>query len=136
MRRPDRIGCVFLTCIRRDFSFLATILQYDGIRMHQAQTLDEADFLLTVTAGTVLLSDVRFLDGSWRDALLMASAVHPHVASMVVLEEGEHLSLSEAYSVGACAVLRKPIVFDQAIERIRVLDEAARDRAALVGSSA
>jgi DNA-binding NtrC family response regulator len=100
--------------------------------MHQAETLEETDFLLTVTAGTVLLSDVRFLDGSWREALRMAAVVHPHVASIVVAEDAEHPSLSDAYSVGACAVLRKPIVLDQAIERIRVLDEAARDRAALL----
>jgi DNA-binding NtrC family response regulator len=104
--------------------------------MHQAETLEESDFLLTVTAGTVLLSDMSFLDGSWRDALAMVSSVHPHVASIVVAEEAEHPSLSEAYSAGACAVLRKPIILDQAIERIRVLDEAARDRAALLGNQA
>ncbi len=136
MRSPDRIDCVYLTCIRSDFSFLAIVLQYSGIRMHQAETLEETDFLLTVTAGTVLLSDVMFLDGSWREALRMAAAVHPHVASIVVAEEADHPSLSEAYSVGACAVLRKPFVFDEAIEWIRVLDGAARDRAALVGSPA
>ena len=136
MRRTDKIDCVFLTCNRSDFSFLAIVLQYSCIRMHQARTLEEADFLLTVTEGTVLLSDVKFLDGYWLDALGMISALHPHVASMVVSEEAEHPSLSEAYSVGACAVLRKPIVLDQAIEWIRVLDEAARNRAVLLASPA
>jgi len=45
--------------------------------MHRAETLDEADFLLTVTGATAFVSDVTFPDGTWRDALAMVAEVHP-----------------------------------------------------------
>jgi len=57
-RGDNRIECVFLTCLQSDFSFLSTVLYYSGIRMHRADTLEEADFLLTVTSSTVFLSDI------------------------------------------------------------------------------
>jgi DNA-binding NarL/FixJ family response regulator len=129
----DRIDCVFLTCFRSDFSFLATVLYYSRIRMHRAETLDEADFLLTVTASTVLLSEMTFLDGSWREALGMASEVHPHVAALVVADPVDRPFLSDrdAYALGACGILWKPLAVDQAINLIRTVDEAARNRVAL-----
>src|ERR1039458_1115216 len=94
----NRIECVFLTCFRSDFSFLASVLYYSSIRMHRADTLDEADFLLTVTSSTVLLSDTRFLDGSWREALRMVSEVHPHVAALVVADDGSRQARSAGRS--------------------------------------
>jgi DNA-binding NtrC family response regulator len=133
--RPEdhRIHCVFLTCFPSDFSFLATVLYYSRIRMDRADTLDQADFLLTVTPSTVLLSDMTFLDGSWRDALRMASEVHPHVAALVVADPVDRpfLSDSDAYASGACGILWKPLAIDQAIDLIRTADEAAKNRAAL-----
>ncbi len=133
VRRPaeNLIDCVFLTCFRGDFAFLATVLYYFHIRLHRADTLEEADFLLTVTSGTVLLADVTFLDGSWREALQMISEVHPRVAALVVADAVDEPFLCDAYSLGACGILWKPLVADRAIRFIRALDEAARNRAFL-----
>ncbi|HTP35275.1 MAG TPA: hypothetical protein VMJ75_24025 [Candidatus Acidoferrales bacterium] len=125
------IDCVFLTCFQYDFSFLATVLHYSHIRFHRADTLDEADFLLTVTGGTVLLSDVTFLDGCWREALRMVSEVHPTVAVSVVAERMDRPFLPDALTLGACSILWKPYGVDEAIVLIRTLDEAARYRAEL-----
>ena len=41
------------------------------IRVHHASTLEMADFLLLATHGTVLVLDPTFLDGSWRDGLVI-----------------------------------------------------------------
>jgi len=127
-----RIQCVYLTCFRSEFSMLAITLQYSAIRMHRAETLEEADFLLTVTGSTVLLSDVTFLDGSWQDALLMAKEVHPLVASSIVAEPFDWPFLDTAYARGACGALTKPVDFIQAIQLIRTLHEAVRDRVSLL----
>jgi DNA-binding NtrC family response regulator len=134
----NRIECVFLTCFRSDFSFLATVLYYSSIRMHRADTLDEADFLLTVTSSTVFLSDTRFLDGSWRESLRMVSEVHPHVAALVVADAVERPFLSDAdvYALGACGILWKPLWMDRTIDLIRTANEAAQNRAALHLSAA
>jgi DNA-binding NtrC family response regulator len=135
-QRPERIECVFLTCFRSDYSFLASVLQYSGIRMHRAETLDEADFLLTVTSGTAFLSDVTFPDGTWRDALAMLAEVHPLTPALVVADPVDWQFLTDAYSRGACGVLWKPIDFIQAIQMIRTADQAAHDRAFFRGEAA
>ncbi len=129
-RHSDRIECVYLTCFRSEFAFLATVLQYSGIRMLHADSLDEADFLLTVTGAGTFLCDVTFADGTWRDALDMAAQTHRRTASLIVAEPVDKPFLSDAFTRGACAVLWKPFDFIQAIDRIRTLDQAAQDRAA------
>jgi DNA-binding NtrC family response regulator len=126
---PRRIECVALTCFTSEFSTWATILGYSGIRLHRAETLEEADFCLTATGATVLLTDVTFLDGTWRDALRMAAGTHPLVAALVVADAVDEAALADAYTRGACAVLWKPIDFIAAIEWIRTVNQAACDRA-------
>jgi len=124
--------CVYLTCFQSEFSILALVLQYSGIRMHRADTLEEADFLLTVTGSTVLLSDVAFLDGSWRDALRMAEDAHPLVASSIVADPADLPFLADAYDRGACGTLLKPLDSGRAIQLIRVLHEAVGDRTSVL----
>lgn len=128
-RGTERIDGVFLTCFRSDYSFLASVLQYSGVRMHRAETLEEADFLLTVTGSTVFLSDVTFPDGTWREALAMVAEVHPLTPALVVAEPVDRQYLRDAYLRGACGVLWKPIDFTETIHMIRTANQAAHDRA-------
>lgn len=123
------IECVYLTCFQWDFFFLAEVLGHCRIRLHRAETLEEADFLLTVGGGTVLLSDVTFLDGSWREALRMTCEVHPHVALLIVAEDVDRRFLRDAFAEGACGFLWKPHLIDRTISLIRAADEAAGNRA-------
>lgn len=134
---PDgyRIQCVYLTCFQSNYSFLADVLQYSAIRVHRAETVEEADFLLTVTGSTVLLSDITFPDGSWRDALLMAGEMHPRVASLLIADPADWPFLSDAYDRGACGVLPRPIDYTQALRLIRSAHQAARDRASVLDDS-
>ncbi len=125
----QRIECVALTCFRSEFSTLAEVLVYSGIRLYRAETLEEADFYLTVTGATVFLTDVTFLDGTWRDALRMTAETHPQVAVLVAAEEVDCPGISDAYERGACGILWKPIDFIKAIEWIRAVNQAACDRA-------
>jgi DNA-binding NtrC family response regulator len=125
------IDCVFLTCFRSEFSLLALFLQYSRIRLHRAETLEEADFLLTATGSTVLVSDLLFLDGSWRDSLKMALEVHPFVATLIAADRVDLPCLSDAYARGACGSLWKPVDSDEAIYFIRSADQASQDRALL-----
>jgi DNA-binding NtrC family response regulator len=125
----ERIECVFLTCFAAEFSTLATALQFSAIRAYRADTLEEADFYLTVTGATVFVTDVLFLDGNWRDALAMSTATHPLAAALVAADEVDWPFLADAYRAGACAVLWKPLNFARAIQSIRRLHQAARDRA-------
>lgn len=128
---PAHIHCVHLTCFANDFAFLSSVLYYSRIRLHRAETLDQADFLLTVANASVLLSDVTFLDGSWRDALQMVSEIHPHVAALVVAEAVDRPFLLDTEDYGVCGILWKPLPNDRTIALIRTVDEAAHNRAAL-----
>ena len=128
-RSPERIECVFLTCIRPDYSILASVVQYSGIRMHRAESLEGADFMLTVSGATAFLCDVTFPDGTWRDALAMVAEVHPLVPALLVAEPVDRPFLPDVYEHGACGVLWKPFDFTHAIQMIRTADQAARDRA-------
>jgi DNA-binding NtrC family response regulator len=129
--RRARIECLYLTCFQSDFFFLATVLQYSRIRLHRAETVEDADFLLTVSGCTVLLSDVVFLDGSWLDALQMVADLHPFVAALVVADPVDHPFLIDAYSRGACGVIWKPIDVSEAIHLIHAAHEASIDRSSL-----
>lgn len=125
--RPG-IRCVFITCFNHDFEFYVTMLRYSDIRLHRAETIDQADFLLTATGGTVLLSDIMFLDGSWEDAFDMLTHVHPLVASIVIANEVDRRFVSEVPNRGACGILWKPFEISQLSRMIRAADEAARVR--------
>ncbi len=122
------IDCVFLTCFDSDFDFLANVLPGSAIRMHRAETLEQADFLLTVTGGTVLLADVAFLDGYWDEAADMLARSHPLVAFLVIADEVDRQFVSEAPHRGACGVLWKPLEWGQVRRFIRTAHEATEER--------
>ena len=132
------IDCVFHTCFEGDFSYFANILRYSEVRMHHAETLDEADFLLTVTGSTVLLTDIVFPEGTWADVLDMAVRIHPLVAALVVADEVDREFVAGAVARGACGILWKPLELHQTGRLIRAAHEAAcermiRQKGALVG---
>jgi hypothetical protein len=123
------IDCVFLTCFDSDFNFLANVFPCSEIRMHRAETLEQADFLLTVTGGTVLLTDVSFLDGFWDEAVDMLAQFHPLVAFLVIADGVDRQFVSEAPRRGACGVLWKPLDWSQVRRFIRLAHEATEERA-------
>jgi len=126
-----RLHCVFITCFTHDFHFLQRMLSYSEIRFHRAETLDEADFLLTVTGSKVLISDTVFLDGSWVDALEMLSCVHPRSSFVVAADSVDIGFVGDAVDRGACAVVWKPLDWAQMMRLIRTVHEAALERLSL-----
>jgi hypothetical protein len=126
--RRGRIECVYLTSFVSASSFLTSVLQYSGVRMHAARSLEEADFLLTVTGGTAFLADVTFFDGCWRDALDMAGLMHPLVGSLIVADPVDCPFLTGIYERGALGVLWRPFDFTREVSMIRTADQAARER--------
>ena len=123
-----RLQCVFITCFNHDFKFLQQMLSYSEIQLHRAETLDEADFLLTVTGSKVLISDTVFLDGSWVDALEMLTCVHPRSSFVVTADSVDIGFVGDAVDRGACAVLWKPLDWARLMRLIRTVHEAALER--------
>jgi DNA-binding NtrC family response regulator len=98
--------------------------------LYHAESLDEAGFLLTVTGSTVLLADVLFEDGSWRNALRMLEDHHPLVPMLVIADRVDWPFLNDLFERGACGVIWKPFDFDAIRKQIRSLHEASRERRA------
>jgi DNA-binding NtrC family response regulator len=126
-----QIHCVFITCFSNDIDFLQRLLLYSEIRLHRAETLDEADFLLTVTGSKVLISDTVFLDGSWEDALDMLSHVHPRSRFLVAADPIDLAFVGDAVNRGACAILWKPLELGELMRMVRTVHEAAMERRTL-----
>ena len=126
------IDCVVLTSFDGEFTFLRNVFRPAGIRMHHAQTLEDANFLLAVTGSTVLATDVTFADGSWEYAVRLLTFSYPLVAMLVIADPVDRPFLSNLYPHGACGVIWKPFDFDQVRRRIRAAHEASRDRQAII----
>ena len=122
------INCVILSSFRSEFTFLRNVFGFAGIRLHHAESLDEADFLLTATESTVLLVDVVFADGLWQSALDLLSARHPLVAALVIADPVDRPFLREVFSRGACGVIWKPFEFQAVRKLIRSVHEASKER--------
>ncbi len=127
-RYTETIDCVFLSCFEHDVRFYAGLLAHSGIRLHRADTLEMADFLLLAASGSVLLLDPVFLDGSWEDALLMMRRVHPLVASILCADPVDRRFVSGAGECGAVEVLWRPLDLDRLRASIRSAHEITRDR--------
>ena len=130
------VNCVVLISLRSEFSFLRNIFGLAGLRMHHRKCLQEADFLLTVTYSTVLLSDVRFDGGSWQNAALLLKERHPLVPLLVIADRAEWRYLMDLYDRGACGVIWKPFDFQTTRKQIRTLHEAFKERLAWTSETA
>jgi DNA-binding NtrC family response regulator len=126
-----QVHCVFITCFSPEVEFFQRLLLYSEIRFHRAETLDEADFLLTVTGSKVLISDTAFLDGSWEDALDMLLHVHPRSSFLVAADPIDLKFVGDAINRGACAILWKPLELGDLMRLVRTVHEAAMERLAL-----
>jgi len=124
------VDCVVLSCFADDVRFLATLLGLSRIRLHRADTLDEADFLITATGATVLVTDSRFLDGSWQHAAEMLRQRHPLLPAIVLAEVIESGSLSRAGDLGVFDICWKPPQFAILRAAVQRAHEATLDRIA------
>ena len=122
------VDCVVLSCFEPEVIFLASMLGQARIRLHRAETIEMADFLLLATGGTVLLADTTFLDGSWEGALSMIENAHPLVAALIYADPVDRGFLVCAQDRGALDVLWKPLDLGRVRSRIWTAHEVTVDR--------
>jgi DNA-binding NtrC family response regulator len=131
-KRPTdlHINCVVLSSFDCEFAFLRNVFRLAGLRMHHAESLDQADFLLTATESTVLLSDVMFEGGSWQNALRLLRDSHPLVTMLVIADPVDGPFLRDLFDRGACGVIWRPFDFEAVRKLIRTVHEASQERRA------
>lgn len=125
------IDCVVLSSFESEISFLRNVFRTSGIRIHHAASIDQADFLLTVTGSTVLMTDVIFDGGYWHSALASLAQSHPFAATLLIAEPVDRPYVAEAFAQGACGVIWKPFEFAPVMRQIRAVHEASKERRVL-----
>jgi DNA-binding NarL/FixJ family response regulator len=125
--RTIHIECVVLTAFDSVFTFLRNTWALVGIWTHHAKTLEQADFLLLATEATVLLSDIAIVDSSWRSAVKMIGDHHPLVTMLVVADPVDCRFLEDAFMLGVCGIVWKPIQFQTATKLLRKAHQASLD---------
>jgi DNA-binding NtrC family response regulator len=126
------IDCVVLSSFEGECSFLRNVFRTAGIRVHHAESVIEADFLLTVTGSTVLLSDVIFEGGYWQGALGLLTKGHPLVTMLVIADPVDRPFLGDVFVRGACGVIWKPFEFESVTRQLLTAHEASKERRALL----
>jgi DNA-binding NarL/FixJ family response regulator len=129
-RRPgtSSVECVVFTPSYSEFSFLKNICGCVGIRMHHASTVEQTDFLLIATEASVVVFDAALPDCTWRCAVRLIADHHPLVAMLVIADTVERPLLQDAFSLGVCGVIWKPIQLDTVSNLIRTAHQAWEDR--------
>ncbi len=128
-RCSSRFSCVFLGCSREDYQLASRLLDAAHIRLHQAGSLEQANFLLGVGDSVVLLTEAAFSGGTWRDALAMKARHHRNAALVVAAEFADERLWLDVLEQGAYDLILKPFVAE---ELLRILEHAnayARTRA-------
>ena len=115
------IKCVFLTAAEKDFREAVGVLRTARITLHHAASLEQAGFQLVRTHAGVLLTELKFLDGGWKDALKMLSASHPRVALVLAASQADERQWIHALECGAFDLVGKPF---QTQELRRILENA------------
>lgn len=126
--RTTGIDCIFLTCLDDDFDLFKGLLRVSGIRMHRANTVEEADFLLTVTEATVLITDTLFLDGTWNIAAGMISSFHPSVSLLITAEECDRDSVAGRPAGAIHDLVARPMRLTQLRQAIQSAHRATEGR--------
>jgi DNA-binding NtrC family response regulator len=114
------LDCVFLTSSEPQLESVARLLPRNGIRIHHAAMLEQAEFLLGVTRATVLLTDAEFLDGTWEDAIGLLKS-HPEVALVVTSPQADEGFWIDALERGAYDLIVQPFAGE---EVRRILENA------------
>ena len=127
-RGRSGIDCVFLTCFPSAATFLAAMLRAYDIRLHQAESIEQADFLILATGSTVLLTDLVCIDGCWWDALEMLSRWHPNVVPLLVADPIDAAHLAGAPERGICSIIWQPIDTRQLARTIDAAGESSEVR--------
>jgi DNA-binding NtrC family response regulator len=104
--------CVFLTSSEPQLQAVSGLLPRAGIRIHHAAVLGQAELLLGATRATVLLTEAKFLNGTWEDAIDMLRS-HPEVAVVVTSALADERLWLDALERGAYDLLAQPFAGEE-----------------------
>jgi DNA-binding NtrC family response regulator len=121
-RLPDPgFGCVYLAASAREAEAVSSMVESERIRIYHAVTLEDAVSRLKLTRSRVLLTNTRFRDGTWKDALETSQHIRPPAALVVASRLADEKLWLGVLERGAYDLIVKPF---QAAELCRILRNA------------
>jgi len=117
---PD-VGCVYLASSVQEAQQVSSMVESERIRIYHAATLEDAESKLKRTRSRVLLTNTRFQDGDWKDALEMSVRIRPQAALVVASRLADEELWLGVLERGAYDLVEKPF---QAGHLCRVLHNA------------
>jgi DNA-binding response OmpR family regulator len=123
---PDNLASLRFSCVYLTFSSCAAeialaLLDSAQIHIHHSTTLDDAEGRLQATRSQILLTDVWFERGSWKDALRMAARLPLRTVVVLVSHIADERLWLDALECGAYDLILKPF---HAEEMRRILENA------------
>ncbi len=113
-------SCVYLTSSIPSAALASSMVESAQIHIHPSTGLDDARARLKATKSRVLLADVAFEGGNWRDALRM-TALLPRTALVVASHLADERLWIGALEQGAYDLILKPF---QAEDLRHILENA------------
>jgi hypothetical protein len=108
-----RFPCVYLTAYSEAAQVASTLAAAVQIRIHRANTLDNAKAQLQTTKARVILADVTFAGGGWEDAVRMAACLPLRAALVLVSPFLDHRLWIDALEGGAYDLILEPFRADE-----------------------
>src|SRR5579862_2902561 len=131
-----RIECVYLTPTEHEFRLAARLLSNTTISLHHAATLEQANFQLSRTRAKVLLTEVRFPDGGWENALEMLADSFPNVPLVLAASDADEHLWIRVLERGAFDLVVKPFGADDLRRILENADAHSRTKESDTASSA
>jgi DNA-binding NtrC family response regulator len=128
-RYSPRFSCVFLGCSWEDYQLASGLLHAAHICVHRAGSLEQADSLLGTGDSRVLLTEVAFPGGTWRDALAMTARHGRNVVLVVTAALADERFWLDVLDQGAYDLILKPFVAEELLRILENADACARTRA-------
>jgi len=107
-RRIPGFGCVYLTRSVRQAELTSTLVESAQIRIYHAAGLADARERLTLTRSRVLLTDIAFERGDWKNALQMTVRLRPSTALVVAARLADERLWLDVLERGAYDLILKP----------------------------
>jgi DNA-binding NarL/FixJ family response regulator len=108
-----RFSCVYLTSCSQAADLVSTLAATAQIRIHHANSLDNAKARIQATKARVILADVAFDKGDWKDAARMAAHLPFQVALVLVSRFVDHWLWIDALEGGAYDLISQPFRADE-----------------------
>ena len=104
-------------------NILSDMLKREGFRVVAAASAREALEIIDDSKVALILSDIAMPEFTGMDLLRVVKAIYPYMPVVLIIDRDEKYSRQEIYDAGADALVAKPFINTEILNRIKALLE-------------